>query len=215
MLENADEIRAALSRAGHSVLSLVEHALTVEGRVLDVTNVVAQRPGQRAFLQIARACQEGDPADKHLTSNGSHRGRVVRRLGTTKLAIDVKDEAKAREELSSLLPALATPAFVDAVTDHLRARGWRVTSGAPNASDEWDGSWTIRAERGRGDATLEVGLVSGIRDAHDARDAHDGRDEISFQSGTAISKLANLTVLVTVTDAAAARDLADTLCRHS
>jgi len=201
VLDNADEIRAALSRAGHSVVSLVENALTVERRVLDVTNVVAQRPGQRAFIQIARACREDDPADKHLTSNGSNRGRVVRRIGATKLAIDVKDEAKAREELSSLLPALATPAFFDAVTDHVRARGWRVTSGAPNASDEWDGSWTVRAERA--DATLEVGLVSGI---------HDARDEISFQGGTAICKLANLTVLVTVSDAAAARDLADTLC---
>lgn len=201
MLANADEIRAALSHAGCSVVSLVENALTVEGRVLDVTNVVAQRREERAFLRIARACREGDLADAHVTSG---RGGVVRRVSDTKLAIDVKDEAKAREELSSLLPTLATPEHLRAVTDHVRARGWRVTSGPPNASDEWDGSWTVRAERA--DATLEVGLVSGI---------HDARDAISFQGGTAICDLANLTVLVTVTDAAAARDLADTLCGHS
>ncbi len=196
MLRDADEIREALASAGWTVSSLREKALILEERVCDVTNVTARREELRAFIVVARDCDEGDAVDR-FASPAPSPTLAARRVGRTKVFVCVEDYARARTELEALLPTLEhdTRAWVDTLV----ARGWRVVRESSLATVEWDGSWQLLAER-LGE-TLRVGVIS-----------RSGRDEgIRESNGSAFAAVGAYAVFVTVTSAAEASGLASTL----
>jgi hypothetical protein len=200
VLHDAEEIRLALAQAGWSVTRLVENALTLGRRECDVTNVFAMREKLRAFAVVARDCAEGDDVDRSASPAPSPT-RAARRVGRTKVYVDVQDYGRAAQELEAILavPRTDTRAWVDTFL----ARGWQVTRQSSVEIFNWDGSWHLLAER-PGEA-----LSAGVIVSWPGRD--EGIRESTVSRGSATAKIGSHTVHVAVTSAAEANALADAL----
>jgi hypothetical protein len=145
VLRTRAEIEAALARAGWTVLWFIENALNVEGRDYDVTRTASVRGGLRSWVSVLRDCEDGDFADRF---EDLTRSKTARRFGTTKVYVEVRDGARACEELEHLDAAIRAGGSFEAAVATVERRGWRINSDETN-EDTYDGVvWEIGASRG-------------------------------------------------------------------
>lgn len=149
------ELRERLARGGWSLSFVVERALTVEGRVYDVTHGVAWNGPLRGRFAILGTCVDGDAADRYGALSA---GSLVsaRRIGTTKLRAEVLDTTRARDELEQLADPLLAAKTFDAALAVVTRRAFTIE---PERTAEmlYDGfSWQILARRPREHLYLDL-----------------------------------------------------------
>jgi hypothetical protein len=137
-----------------TVTGVVEPALIVEGRDMQVIRLLATRAGLRAHVVVLLACEDGDSADRWALI-GRHSGAVVsKRVSETgwKILAEVRDTESARAELESLRRVFTEAR--DSAADHfelalvaLEKRGWQIDREKSATTFFDDPGWHIRAAR--------------------------------------------------------------------
>jgi hypothetical protein len=149
-LRNTSEIRQVVAAAGWEIVGrVVENGLVVEGRTFDVTRFQARTASLCAYVVVFRDCV--DESTERLELGPSSPPYARRQIGTTKIRVEVIDEARAVEELEYLNPSVTKYQSFANLQAAVEARGWQVIS---SREDSWDFCWSIHATRSGDDLDI-------------------------------------------------------------